>query len=307
MNIGLIGARRTSNGIGEYIGKYFHASGATILSVLGTTTESSMLAADNLKKYGINARAYTDLSSMIHEEDIDAVAIASPTQTHLSYIRECIDAGVHVFCEKPFISPDVEDTEVVMDEIFTQAGSSGITIAMNSQWCFSLPFYENLCGSAAGEGSTEFTMRLSPVCTGAGMIPDSIPHALSMLYTVLGSGSIRDLNIETGKGVMDISFTYAGRSSKCLTRVFMVTQKVQPRPFSFGFGGRIVERTIDMDAYRIGFSYGNRVIDIPDPLELSVREFISCVEQKRSPKVGREHIIATSQQLKQIYDAYTIH
>jgi len=307
MNIGLIGARRTSNGIGEYIGKYFHKSGATVLSVLGTTMQSSMLAADNLMKYGIKARAYTDLSRMIQDEGLDAMAIASPTQTHLDYIEECISAGVHVFCEKPFISPDMEDTEGLLDEIFAKAGSSGITIGMNSQWCFSLPFYENLCGNTAQKGSTTFYMRLSPVCSGSDMIPDSVPHALSMLYTVLGEGAISGLNIETGKEAMDISFIYEGQSTTCLAKVFMVRQKTQPRAFSFGFNGRVVERTIDMKAYRIGFAHEGKEIDIPDPLELSVKEFISAVEQKRPPKVGREHIIATSRQLKAIYDAHTIH
>jgi len=307
MNIGLIGARRTSNGIGEYIGKYFHASGATISSVLGTTMQSSMHAADNLMKYGIKARPYTDLSRMIHDEPIDTVVIASPTQTHLAYIRQCVEAGMHVFCEKPFISPDIEDVDAVLDDIFTRAGSRGAIIAMNSQWCFSLPFYETLCGSTDKSGSTTFSMRLSPVCSGPGMIPDSVPHALSMLYTVLGDGLISSLNIETGKDAMDLFFTYEGKESTCSVRVFLVVQKTQPRAFSFGFNGAMVERRIDMQTYSIRFTHGGAMMDIPDPLSLSVKDFISCVKRNLTPEVGREHITATSLQLKQIYDTYKIH
>ncbi|HOO46424.1 MAG TPA: Gfo/Idh/MocA family oxidoreductase [Deltaproteobacteria bacterium] len=307
MNIGLIGARRTSNGIGEYIGKYFHACGAKVLAVLGTTPDTSALAASNLEKYGIHASPYTDLSHMIDAEEIDAVAIASPVQTHLPYIRKCIEAGVHIFCEKPFISPEIRDSKLVLDEIFTRAEKAGITIAMNSQWCFSLPYYEGLCGREATGRSTMFTMRLSPVCSGADMIPDSVPHALSMLYTMFGQGSLRGLNIEAGKETMEISFTYAGKGIRCLAEILLVTEKVQPRTFSFGFGGRIVERTIDMETYRIGFVFKGRTIGIPDPLELSVRDFICCVEQKRSPTVGREHIVATSLKLGEIYDAYMVH
>ena len=72
MNIGIIGARRTSNGIGEFIAKYFHAAGAQVNAVLGTTERSSRVAADNLKKYGIMAHPYIDFSRMMNEEDLDA-------------------------------------------------------------------------------------------------------------------------------------------------------------------------------------------------------------------------------------------
>lgn len=306
MNIGLIGARRTSNGIGEYIGKYFHAQGERVSAVLGTTPQSAGLAAENLLRYGISARPYSDFTRMMDEQELDGVVIASPVQTHKRYITQCLDAGVHIFCEKPFISPDDEDMDVVLDDIFTRAGQGGITIAMNSQWVFCLPFYEELCGGIGKSGVNSFAMRLSPVCTGREMIPDSVPHALSMLYAALGYGAAGDLHIEGATGGMQVAFTYAAPGGTCRVGVSLKTEKIQPRTFSFGFDSRTVHRCIDMDTYRIGLSFEGKTVMIPDPLELSVKDFIAAISEKRAPGIGEKHIITTSKLLKYIYDGCTI-
>ena len=48
-----------------------------------------------------NIVLYSDLSKMLAEEKIDALSIASPTFLHASQTIEALNAGVHVFCEKP--------------------------------------------------------------------------------------------------------------------------------------------------------------------------------------------------------------
>ena len=68
MNVSIIGAGRTRNGIGEYIGKFFHQVGANITSVLGTTEKTSLQASSALRKYGIEAHPYTDFDEMVKSE-----------------------------------------------------------------------------------------------------------------------------------------------------------------------------------------------------------------------------------------------
>ena len=48
-----------------------------------------------------NISLYSDLTTMLDEEKLDAVSIASPTFLHTSQTIEALDAGLHVFCEKP--------------------------------------------------------------------------------------------------------------------------------------------------------------------------------------------------------------
>ena len=54
----IVGAGRSRNGIGEYVGKYFHKNKAQVVAVLGTTQETSLRAASALEKYGIASTPY---------------------------------------------------------------------------------------------------------------------------------------------------------------------------------------------------------------------------------------------------------
>lgn len=303
MNVAVIGARRSENGIGEYIAKYFQESGAQVVCVLGTTEETSSSACRALRKYGISARPYHDFAVMVSCEDLQAVAVASPADTHHRFVLACLDKGLSVFCEKPFFDPSMRNISGELDRVFEQAAAKGLTIAMNSQWPFSLAYYEQLCGSIAPREARRFSIRLSPVCSGVDMIPDSVPHALSILHTALGKGSISALTFSGQGSEMSIGFTYSTVSGDCDTSIVLVQEERQPRRFSFGFGGRIANRLIDMETYRISLCLGDRRLPITDPLELSVRDFVQSCAARREPLIGRDHIIATTVQLKQIYDA----
>jgi len=63
--------------------------------------DSSGYILDVLGKYtGVNT--YTDASAMLDAVDVEAVVISTPSKFHASMVRDCLDRGIHVFCEKPF-------------------------------------------------------------------------------------------------------------------------------------------------------------------------------------------------------------
>ena len=127
LNVSIIGAGRTRNGIGEHIGKYFHQHGAKVTSVLGTTVATSLQASSALRKYGIEAHPYTNFNEMVRSEKPDAVVIASPSSTHYEYLLQCVDSGLHIFCEKPFIWDDAIDLRERMEDIFQKAREKKIS------------------------------------------------------------------------------------------------------------------------------------------------------------------------------------
>lgn len=304
MNIAIIGARRSRNGIGEYIGKFFHRNSVNVLCVLGTTMETAAEASEALKRHGIDARPYRDFSEMTATEDLDAVAVASPEQTHRSYLGACLEQGLSVFCEKPFLDPDRKDSADILKALFALSKEKEAVVAMNSQWPFCLPSYEQLCGRIDPGRAGRFFMRLSPVCEGIDMIPDSVPHCLSILHTALGKGEIADLFFDEEPGRIDIRFAYISPNGPCEVSLSLVRETAQPRTMSFGFNDRIVRRIIDKATYDIRLAFEGNEVSIPDPLELSVRDFIHACESGREPMIGQDHITATTLLLKQIYDAY---
>jgi hypothetical protein len=46
---------------------------------------------------------------MVAKERPAVAVIASPSSTHYEYVLKCVELGVHVFCEKPFVWEDVDD------------------------------------------------------------------------------------------------------------------------------------------------------------------------------------------------------
>jgi len=60
-----------------------------------------------LGKYS-HIKTYSNYRKLLAEERLDAVFVATPSRFHAEMVRAALDAGLHVFCEKPFCL-DVED------------------------------------------------------------------------------------------------------------------------------------------------------------------------------------------------------
>lgn len=62
---------------------------------------------DVLNKY-TGLKCYSDFDSMLANEPLDAIIIATPSKLHSHMVRRSLERGLHVFCEKPFVL-DVSD------------------------------------------------------------------------------------------------------------------------------------------------------------------------------------------------------
>jgi GFO/IDH/MocA oxidoreductase family protein len=302
IKIAIIGAGRNRNGIGSYIARYFKKNGADVVSVLGTTQKSAEKAAAALIPWGINAAPYTDFQAMIGKEQLNAIAIAAPMESHHGYLINALKAGLHVFCEKPFVWPTPVDISALMTPLFAMADTQGLKLAMNSQWPFSLPDYEALCGPVVPQVCEAFSIRLSPVVRGKEMILDSVPHALSLLYAVFSDGRLAGMRMDAEAEKMTIQFQYCHSAGSCAAEIHLVHTPHQPRDFSYGFNGKTVYRLLDLDDYDIFFTHEGSKMQIKDPLDLSIRDFLTAVAEDRKPRIGSSHIINNMNLLKEIYD-----
>jgi len=306
MRLSIIGARRSRNGIGEYIGKYFHKWGAIVTSVLGTTKKTSHDAASSLRKYGIEPTPYTDFEEMVERESPDTIIIASPTATHYQYLMKSIDSDLNVFCEKPFIWYGISDLGSVIADIFKRAREKDLTLTMNSQWPFALKFYQKMCGRIDPKNCQKFFISLAPSSFGKEMISESVPHALSILYFLLKDGRILNLNftINENKKIIIVKFKYVSEINNCEVTIRLAKKEDQPRDFIFGFNDRVVTRILDLDKYNIYLNYKSEKLGIVDPLELSVKHFITSIEKANEPFIGYAHILNNMSLLKEICDCY---
>jgi myo-inositol 2-dehydrogenase / D-chiro-inositol 1-dehydrogenase len=95
MNIALIGAGRIGKVHAEAVMN--HIPAATIVAV----ADYHLAAAQALaRQYQVDVATDNHLK-VIRRDDVDAVLIASSTDTHAQFIIDSAQAGKHIFCEKP--------------------------------------------------------------------------------------------------------------------------------------------------------------------------------------------------------------
>lgn len=76
-------------------------------------------------------KVFADVAAMLHIGGVDAVHITTPAQSHFPLARLCLEAGCHVYVEKPFTESAAE-----ADELFELARATGrrITAGHNLQF-----------------------------------------------------------------------------------------------------------------------------------------------------------------------------
>jgi predicted dehydrogenase len=70
-----------------------------------------------------NARATTNLDDLLADDELDAVVIATPVPTHYALAKQALEAGKHVFVEKP---PAMRAAE--MDELVSLAADKDLVL-----------------------------------------------------------------------------------------------------------------------------------------------------------------------------------
>ena len=106
LRIGLLGA--------GFMGKmhalcYSQIAGAKLIAVADSVRESAVKIANS---YG--CQIFDTAEQLIENSDVDIIDICLPTHLHCEYTLQALEAGKHVFCEKP-IALKVEDGEKMVE------------------------------------------------------------------------------------------------------------------------------------------------------------------------------------------------
>lgn len=181
MRIGLIGAGRIGTN---------HAGILSGLSAIDTLLIADVVygrATDVASRFD-NAEA-ADVNSVF--DRVDAVVIASSTDTHAELLHAAAAAGVTVFCEKP-IALDLESTRSAV----TAVEAAGITVQMGFQRRYDPAMREIRDRIAAGELGTPYLVRsqthdpapppLDYIPVSGGIFKDCLIHDIDIVRYVTG-------------------------------------------------------------------------------------------------------------------------
>jgi len=153
--------------------------------------------------------ATTDLEVVLNDESVDAVLVATPISTHHPIARAALEAGKHVFVEKPMTADTAQACELV-----ELAEQRGLTLMVGHTFVYSPPVRKVKQIIERGELGEIYFVTTQRVNLGlhqkdVSVIWDLAPHDLSILYYWLGEAP-SSVNV-TGRGcivpaIPDVAF-----------------------------------------------------------------------------------------------------
>ena len=160
------------------------------VNVVGAIDPSEELLAF-AKKVGIS-HVGTDFEELEKIENIDAVFICSPTDTHADFIERSSNAGWHCFCEKP-VDMDYERVQEVLRVV--EKNNTKLMVAFNRR--FDNGFRKVRDRVLAGDLEDMFTLKITsrdpappPVSyieRSGGLFMDMMIHDFDMARFIVGS------------------------------------------------------------------------------------------------------------------------
>jgi len=132
--------------------------------------------------------ATADLTEVLADPDVDAIAIATPAGTHLKVALEALRAGKHVLVEKPLAATFAEGAQLV-----EEADRRGLTLMCDHTYCYTpavLRIRDLVRSGELGELHYLDSVRinLGLVQRDIDVIWDLAPHDLSIIDHVLPEG-----------------------------------------------------------------------------------------------------------------------
>ena len=241
-------------------------------------------------------------------EDVDAVLIATPVRTHFNLAAQALDAGKHVFVEKP-----MAETAAECEKLIALAQARSLVLMPGHTFLYSPPVRKVKQIVDAGELGELFFGTFSRVNLGihqsdASVVRDLGPHDFSMLLYWLGPPVfVRAVGRDSvGSGQLDVAFVDMGMPNGALMHMelsWLAPTKLR-RTVLVGSGKMVVYEDTSPEQVRV-FDRGVEVIepqsfgehqlsyrsgdvlsprlDAEEPLRVEIADFVSSVRDHREP------------------------
>ena len=178
--------------------------GLSHLSMIKTHPDVRLVGVCDATKYVLDVLAkytgvavYTDFPAMLDQAKPAAVIIATPTHLHAGMVRQALERGIHVFCEKPLFTDPAEST--ALTELAAE-GNLVTQVGYHNRFVASFREVHRLLGlEAIGTVHTALAEAYGPVvlkpagrtwrsqrASGGGSLYDYAAHPLNLLTWYLG-------------------------------------------------------------------------------------------------------------------------
>lgn len=288
-----------ASGFGKFHAREFRDAGCDVCAILGSSEESSKKTSEKLwADYGIAANSYYELEKLIGAEHLDAVSICTPPKLHEKQIRTCLEAELHVMCEKPLLLSKERSNYKIAKRLLELADKKKRILTVNTQWPSIIRYLGDF-----GEKIEKFSMTMEPGLRGGGLITDMIPHMNSMVIRLMPDRRIRNLRfLKLKRDYAKITFDYVIGRDSCDVCYNIRYKKERPREISFSINEKYFKREIGENYEQIIAEDGNRFY-VEDPLRVSIKKFVSAFRGEKT-LIAKEEILENMKMQDKILKAY---
>lgn len=262
----------------------------------------------------VTTSSYKDL---LRDDNLDVVAVATPVHTHFSLAKEALDAGKHLFIEKPFTST-VREAEKLIET----AKKKNLTIFVDHTFIHTGAIKKIKEVLSAGEiGDLYYfdsvRVNLGLFQSDVNVVWDLAPHDLAIMDYLISQTPKSIVAVgasHTGSGKEDIAYltvNFAGgliahfhlnwMSPVKIRRIIIggsrkmvvfddldPAEKVKIYDKGITLGGRDKKAFYkNIIQYRIGDMYAPK-IDNTEALKVAVDHLVDCITNKKDPVTGGE-------------------
>lgn len=285
LKIAVLGA----SSIGKFHVRELINAGADVTAILGSSRETAAKTAEILlSEFGVHSKPYFELDRLIETESIDAVSICTPPHMHYVQVKKCLEAGLHVLCEKPFVLNSYTDNYGAANELVELSEKQGTILTVNTQWPSVLDYIKNRIDLSKLKN---FSMHTQPGALGIDMLTEQLSHANSMVVKLISGGHAEDIKfLKHSQKEIDIYFKYINKNLECDIHYKFTHKADRPRKVAFSFDGMEFRR-------ELGENYQQRLVtdktafNIEDPFKISIEKFVGAIEGKNSPLVSKKEIL----------------
>ncbi|MFQ5709357.1 MAG: Gfo/Idh/MocA family protein [bacterium] len=254
----------------------------------------------------------TDYKDILRDPAIDAVAIATPVYLHYSLAKECLEAGKHIFVEKPLAA----STEECID-LISLAEENGKILMVGHTFEYNPAVNKAKEILESGEIGDVLYIRCARLNLGLfqpdiNVIWDLAPHDISILLYLLGKNPISvngqgqshyfekiedvataTLNFDNGQ----IAFLYASwldpykvrKMTIVGTKKMLVYDDTHPNE-KIKIFDKGIEAPAQYDnfgefqfSYRYGDIFSPR-IEEREPVKIECEHFLGCIRENKAPR-----------------------
>ncbi len=270
---------------------------------------------EHMKRLYPSLATTTDYKDIINDESIDAVVIATPVSTHYMLAAEALEAGKHVFCEKP-LTQSVEEGVKLVD----LADEKGRTLMVGHTFVYTAAVNKVKDLINSGELGDIYYMSTARVNLGLfqediNVVWDLAPHDVSIMNYVLGTRPVAVSAVGHSyiqPEIQDVSFVTMRYPGSILTNLHVSWLNPNKIRSTTVVGSkkmlvyddisslekiRIYDKGVDViphydtfGEFQLSYRYGDIHIpklDEAEPLKMECQHFIDCIEGADPQSSGR--------------------